>query len=86
MRPCTARARVIPIYVFQVWHELNAVKEGNAHFGELYIFEKHLCFDLKALSPLAPGHAPPLSPRHRRRSLRRASRPAGVCLPQAVGT
>ena len=30
--------------------ELNAVKEGNAHFGELYIFEKHLCFDLKVFA------------------------------------
>ena len=59
---------------FQVRRELNAVKEGNAHFGELYIFEKHLCFDLKARSPLFsdtalspavrnPPHPPAAAPR-----------------------
>ena len=81
---------VHPLHRFQVRRELNAVKEGNAHFGELYIFEKHLCFDLKALSHptpyshprFAPPPSPP-SPPHPRR--RRASCPAGVCFPQAVG-
>jgi len=30
-----------------VRREVNAVKEANAHFGDLYIFESTLCFDLK---------------------------------------
>jgi len=41
------KEKLISVYQCSVRRELNAVKEGNAHFGELYIFEKHLCFDLK---------------------------------------
>jgi beta-adrenergic-receptor kinase len=42
--------KLIGVYQCSVRRELNAVKEGNAHFGELYIFEKHLCFDLKVFA------------------------------------
>ena len=41
------KEKLISVYQCSVRRELNAVKEGNAHFGELYIFEKHLCFNLK---------------------------------------
>jgi beta-adrenergic-receptor kinase len=42
--------KLISVYQCSVRRELNAVKEGNAHFGELYIFERHLCFDLKVFA------------------------------------
>ena len=42
--------KLISVYQCSVRRELNAVKEGNAHFGELYLFEKHLCFDLKVFA------------------------------------
>ena len=35
------------VYACSVRREVNAVKEANAHFGELYIYDNHLCFDLK---------------------------------------
>ena len=42
--------KLFSVYQCSVRRELNAVKEGNAHFGELYLFEKHLCFDLKVFA------------------------------------
>ena len=42
--------KLFSVYQCSVRRELNAVKEGNAHFGELYIFEKHVCFDLKVFA------------------------------------
>jgi len=40
-------AQLIGVYQCSVRREMNAIKEANAHFGELYLFESHLCFDLK---------------------------------------
>lgn len=39
--------KLIGVYQCSVRKEVNAVKEANAHFGEMYIFEHALCFDLK---------------------------------------
>jgi len=39
--------KLLGVYQCSVRREVNAVKEANAHFGDLYIFESTLCFDLK---------------------------------------
>ena len=42
-----ADKKLLGVYQCSVRKEVNAVKEQNAHFGDLYIFEHELCFDLK---------------------------------------
>uniref|UniRef100_A0A7S0JJA9 cGMP-dependent protein kinase n=1 Tax=Calcidiscus leptoporus TaxID=127549 RepID=A0A7S0JJA9_9EUKA len=42
-----ASQKLIGVYSCSVRREQNAVKEANAHFGDMYIFESQLCFDLK---------------------------------------
>lgn len=39
--------RLVGMYPVSVKREQTGVKEANAHFGDMYIFEKHFCFDIK---------------------------------------
>lgn len=42
--------KLISLYQCSVRSEKNAIKEEHAHVGEVYIFTKHLCFDLKVFA------------------------------------
>jgi len=42
--------KLISLYGCSVRSEKNAIKEEHAHVGEVYIFTKHLCFDLKVFA------------------------------------
>ena len=42
--------KLISLYGCSVRSEKNAIKEEHAHVGEVYIFSKHLCFDLKVFA------------------------------------
>ena len=42
-----ADEKLVGFYQCSVRAERNAVKDEHAHVGEMYVFEKHVCFDLK---------------------------------------
>ena len=42
--------KLISFYQCSVRAEKNAIREEHAHVGEVYIFSKHLCFDLKVFA------------------------------------
>jgi len=42
--------KLISFYQGSVRAEKNAIKDEHAHVGEMYVFEKHVCFDLKVFA------------------------------------
>ena len=45
-----ADEKLVSFYQCSVRAEKNAIKEEHAHVGEMYIFDKHVCFDLKVFA------------------------------------